>query len=859
MFRFRFSSVLLLMSLFYQSHFIFSQPSAKDSTVTLDCKNQPLRTVLEEVTKQTDAKFVYNDAIVDGKMVTCRFQKLSLEKALQKITERCALSYKIQPDKWIVIYEKKLDGAQINSIHGRVMDESSKAYLMGADVFLTGTYIGTSTDEDGGFVISNIPSGSYDLECRYIGYETETIRNIAVTEKIDVQYDLRMKMKPLKMKQITVTPSHFGIMGWTPGVRQTLTRNDIETIPQFGDDIYWAVRRLPGLSANDFSARFNVRGGGHDQILVLMDGLELYEPFHMKYIYGGALSIIDAAAIGGIDLMAGAFTAEYGDRLSGVFNIESKRVQPNDKNFSMGMSFMNARFLAQGSLSGDKGSWLVSVRRGYFDLIMKLIGAKEDIPLPYYYDVLGKWQYRLSNKHTLSVNVLHANDRISLVDDNGAKVDNGYGNSYIWLRLQSVLHPRMFVQTVVAMGRVEQKRMTLGRYDKTQDLFYSVSDERDFQSYDLKQDWDLEVSDRHALKWGFDYKQLDTYYDYLSVPQNHIYNDHNRSNYGFSTNEVVIGPSGHKTGAYFSYRFGIGRPLTVETGFRYDRISYTDERLTSPRLNIVYALGKRTYIRGGWGHFYQSQGIHELYVQDGERAFSQAEYAEHSVIGVEHFLKNGIQLRLESYYKKLSHLHPDYMNWQQSIDLFPEMLSDRCQIYYDGSTAAGIEFYAKKEYGVKFACWASYTLSVVRDRISRIVVDEREKQYQQELPGIFDQRHTFYLDVKYRPTLEWQFNVAWQFHTGYPYTDLVFSQLQSKNTEMGAYNDSRFPPYHRLDVRINRHFITARGSVTVFLEIVNVYNHKNVAYYDYSTAFDPNGRPQNVIVKRARHWFTLLP
>ena len=76
---------------------------------------------------------------------------------------------------------------------------------------------------------------------------------------------------------------------------------------------------------------------------------------------------------------------------------------------------------------------------------------------------------------------------------------------------------------------------------------------------------------------------------------------------------------------------------------------------------------------------------------------------------------------------------------------------------------------------------------------------------------------------------------------------------------MGAYNDSRFPPYHRLDLRINRHFITARGSVTVFLEIVNVYNQKNVAYYDYTTTFDPTGRPQNVIVKKARHWFTLLP
>ena len=203
-------------------------------------------------------------------------------------------------------------------------------------------------------------------------------------------------------------------MGDAGGSRQALSEEEIQTIPQFGEDVFRAVTRLPGITGNDYSARFTIRGGEQEEVLVRLDGVELFEPFHLKDINGAALSIVDVNLIEGVDLLTGGFPAEYGDRLSGVFDVRSRRPQPGHRRASVGLSMMNARALFEGA--DESRSWLVSARRGYLKIVLALMGKDEDIDLVYS-DLFAKYTQTLRFKHEMQLSLLRSTDEFDLLED----------------------------------------------------------------------------------------------------------------------------------------------------------------------------------------------------------------------------------------------------------------------------------------------------------------------------------------------------------------------------------------------------------------------------------------------------------
>jgi len=733
-------------------------------------------------------------------------------------------------------------------IKGIVLDRTTRQTLFGANIRVLGTSLGAVSGSDGRFVITQIPAGTYTLEATLLGYQSQRLDNKLITANTVLEVNFELAEAVIPLSEIIVTPGHFTIMQNEPAVRQALSREEIQSIPHFGEDIYRAVQRLPGISGNDFSAKFTVRGGENKEVLVLLDGLELYEPFHLNDI-GGGLSIVDVEAVGGINLMTGGFSAEYGDKLSGVFDISSITPDEGRRRTALGLSLLNARFKTEGSFKGGRGQWFLSARRGYLDLVMKLIGEADQLS-PDYYDVLGKVQYRLHDRHTLAAHVLRSGDQFDLVDkDEGDQVNSGYGNTYGWLTLKSFPSQKLFAQTVFSAGRVTRDRTgTDFNGTNRQQVRAFVAEKRAFQVYNLKQDWHYNFSDRHFLKWGFDLKSLDADYDYF-----------NRERVGagaapYDTITANTNPTGRKLGFYFADRARLLKSLTAEIGLRYDDNSYTADQNFSPRLNLAYTIGQSSVVRLGWGRFYQTQGIHELEVQDGENKFFPAELAEHRVIGLEHNFADGVNIRFEAYQKRLSQQRPYYSNLLDATHflVFPEVEEDRVTLVPEAGEAKGIELFVKKDNGGKLNWWGSYAFAFAEDQIGGKTV-----------PRNFDQRHTVYLDFNYRPNPKWRLNWAWQYHSGWPYTEATFKRVALNNGGFsydlvyGPRHSARLPAYHRFDVRVNRYFDAGKGRLAVFLEMINLYNRTNVRTYEYNLDVQPNG--QFVSTRHVEKWLPLLP
>jgi len=133
------------------------------------------------------------------------------------------------------------------------------------------------------------------------------------------------------------------------------------------------------------------------------------------------------------------------------------------------------------------------------------------------------------------------------------------------------------------------------------------------------------------------------------------------------------------------------------------------------------------------------------------------------------------------------------------------------------------------------------------------------------VPGRFDQRHTLSFDLNYRPSARWRFNMAWQYRSGWPYTDRTLRLGETAAGEfffydqVGEPNATRYPAFHRLDLRLNRAFKTSKGQVHAYLELTNLYNHGNVRTYEYNFECTNSTTPDCRYRKDPEFWFKLLP
>lgn len=629
---------------------------------------------------------------------------------------------------------------------------------------------------------------------------------------------------PVTSEEIVVMPSRFTLLTNEPEQRQFLSREDVQSLPHLSDDIYRAIVRVPGTAATDMSARFSIRGGDQDEVEVLIDGAEVYDPFHVKDLFR-AFSTIDSEAVGAVEILTGGFPAQYGGRLSGV--IEMSSLAPTEIRTEIGISLLNTRLLSSGVFNESRGSWVFSFRRGYLKELLKLIDDT-DTADPDYYDLLGKLQYSIGDRHVISANVLMSRDRITVHEAQGADAKADYDDSYGWVNLRSAITPRLYAQTVVSTGEMSTNRD--GVYDDISEKG-SLTDRRSFRFTALKNDTTFDLTPRQALKAGVNLKQMSGSYDYDGFAE--IDNTIHFAGPSVIERRAQVDASGSDISAYVADRVRLSERMVIEAGVRVDRQSYTpDGTHIGPRLNAGVLLGPRTALRAAWGRFYQPQAVNELQVEDGINEFHAAQRADHALIGLDHQFARGLTTRIEAYEKRLSNPRPRFENLFDHVILFPELRGDRYAITPEKARTRGVELLVRKDNGGPVSGWVSLVRSSA--------VDEIEGR---EVPRSWDQTDAVGFSVNLRRGTRWNFNVAGVYHTGWPTTNVEATFVDGVfNAHLGEVNADRLPAYKRVDFRASRHLSTSLGGFGFFLELFNALKFENVTRVDgFSFTLQPDG------------------
>jgi len=761
-----------------------------------------------------------------------------------------------------------------STVRGRVTDSQSREPIGQAEVVVVRTGPRAYTEDDGRFVLERVPAGACTLSVTRMGY-APLRHELTVTEGAEHAIDLQLTRSAVRLEEVTVTPGSFSFMGQGTGTRQTMSREDVQAVPQIGDDIFRAVNRLPGLASNDYAAHFGIRGGRHDETLILLDGLELYEPYHLKDFNEGAISIIDAETIEGVQLMTGGFPARYGNKRSGVFDITSRTLEPDRTHIDLGMSFMNSNVMARGPFLNDKGSWLAFGRIGYMGPVFQFID-QADLPKPDYEDVFAKLNYQLTPNQALALDVLHAGDRYKYdipattgfndTINTDEIADTDYRNSYVWTTLKSTFGPRTTVRTLLSGGIVKRARDGSERDILKPTPFYAIHNDRTFTTLGAAQDWSLGLSERNLLSFGVDYRgqhNTDTFQDI-------VFGDPNDPEAPEPGDTVVtnnhIETRGSRLSLYLSDRWRVVSPLVVEAGVRYDRATWTGDDDVSPRASAALDLGRGMTARVGWGYFRQMQGIDDVSSLDATRTYFRSELSEQWTAGWDRVGAKGSLIRVEGYYKRGSHLRPVFRNWKGAIDAFPEVNEDRIKVFPDRAEGKGVEIYFDRPIGERLTARASYAYSVADEGVVKIenVNEAGQPPYDLHHPNPQDQAHAANADLTYRVG-GWSVNGSFAWHSGWPSTEEHLETVVNANpppaTEEAArpikLYGARLPDYLRLDMRVNRRWPTRWGAFGASLEVINVTNNTNVFGYDYFRTQDSSG---SIVLEQGEEtWFSIFP
>lgn len=712
------------------------------------------------------------------------------------------------------------------SITGTVRNQESLEPLAGAVVRVVGRNVETRSDALGRFEVGSLAPGAYTLEAEREDFLLAEMPGVVVGAGAPAVVALTLQPVPFLREEIVVRPSRLSLLDEEPAAPLSLSRDDIEALPHLAGDLFRALSLLPGTAGNDVTAQFHVHGGRRDEVLVLLDGQELYEAYHL-HDFDKAVSVVEPGALAGASLSTGAFPASHGDRMSGVLDMTTA-VPSAPHRTRLSLSLISAVAASGGSFGGERGTWLASGRRGAIDLASRLLGHED----PAFWDLYGKLGYALGDRSSLRAHLLHAGDSLDFEqDDRGERklFDTDYDSSYLWATHQAVVGERLLFETTASHSQIDRDRVGL---EDEEDQSFEVTDVRETGVSGLGQSWNLQATPGHAVKWGFEARRYETEYDYTSLIEPDLVLVSDLAEPRVGLNRFADSFRGEHLGAYASDRFSPWEPVTVEVGLRYDRHTLTGDTLASPRVNLAWRPRENSVVRASWGHFYQSQRPYELQVEDGATRFSPAERSEHRVLGYERLLGRHERsplraLRLEAYRREISDPRPRYESIFEPVNVFPEAEPDRVRIAPGSSRSEGVELMLRGAAGRRADWWVNYAWAEARDRIRG-----------RDVPRQIDQTHTVNLFFNTHLARSWDLSLAWRYHTGWPTTPVFTATVEDEEGEpelvpvLGPLNSERLPEYHRLDLRASRDWRLRSGRLVFFLDLQNVYNRKNLAGFD---------------------------
>ncbi|MFA7082501.1 MAG: TonB-dependent receptor [Bacteroidales bacterium] len=746
---------------------------------------------------------------------------------------------------FVFIIITTITSAQTGSVRGFVYDKATGETIIYSNILILNTTYGSSTDNNGYFVISKVPKGDYNIRVTFMGYEEKILPIKVVSNEITT---LKIELEPSSklLNAVEIRAERLAAKTESQVSIEKITAKDITQMPSIGgtSDLAQYMQVLPGvIFTGDQGGQLYIRGGSAIQNKVLLDGMVIYNPFHSI----GLFSVFETDVIRNADIFTGGFGAKYGGILSSVMDISTRDGNKKNTKGKVGLNTFGANLLIEGPIIkqdtslGITLSYLFTAKNSYLSQSSKTIYSYIDGNLPYdFLDLYGKLTLSGDNGSKVSVFGFNYTDKVTNYKSiaNFDWINRGVGANFLLLPGNT----SALVEGIFAYSdyTVNMKETTTGNAKSSNIGGFNVG--------------------LSATNFYVDNKLIYGVEMIGSTTSTNITEVRNGKpttipNVNYST----------ELGVYGLFK-GVWGKFLYEPSFRLSYYASMSKASPEPRLALKYNITDWFRLKAATGIYSQifidtkpdvdivnlftgyetisPESMNIVRTYKGEEISSYLQSSKHFIFGAEFDITRNITLNVEGYYKSMDGLislnRNKYFNDDHEYIDKPDYLKKEYAI--ENGKAYGMDISIKYD-DDRLYLWTVYSLG-------KVVREDEKVQYAPH----YDRRHNVNVLISYQVGLSrsWEISLRWNYGSGFAYTPnkggqelldfqsgIDYNYIYANGTLqmlLGDYNSKRLPEYHRLDLSIKKRFEIFKSSILELnLSVTNVYNRNNLFYQDRIT------------------------
>jgi TonB family protein len=755
-----------------------------------------------------------------------RFRFTPARRNGEPIAARIRYRYVFEPPPEPVLAPLPTTG----SLSGKLLTEHDGTPIVRAQISVTASDGGETyhleTDAAGAFALEDLAPGSYRVEVKAGEFlDLAHLETVQAGEQTGLSY----RMRSVGPGEDSDEYGARAVIAAPPRevTRRTVSRELMYRIPGTGNDPIRSVEVLPGVSRPPFgSGQLIVRGSAPADSQVIVDGVPIPQLYH----FGGLRSVYNGQMLRQVSLFPGNFSSRFGRKSGGIFELETRDPQADRLHGVLDLSPIDTSVLLEGPIT-KRFAVAASVRRSVFDLALRALSSGESnssftaVPSYYDYQFIGAW--RPSSRDLIRLQFYGSNDRLGLLDVNETEANAVAAANAVNLTSRFNLFQASWRRQV---GKRTDQYMTVQAGPTSTDAGVGTQFRLELHNIQVyaRAEWLTRIAENVRLVSGIDVN-TGTYsarYKGPSIGQSEGNpNENPDDQIGVKASGSILQP-----GVYADLAVDLG-PVTLNAAVRGDYYDEIRNYSIDPRFLLEWRIHPRWTWKAGAGLYSQPPQLQESNRSIGNIHLDPIRTA-HFSSSLYWMPTDGLKFGLEGFYKLI---WDNVTAGQDAND--PAYTNDGQGRIYGGEVSA--EVHPKDSH---FTGILSYTL-LSSERQDHVGLAWRSFDY--------EQTHGLTVALLYQLPRNWEVGAALRYYTGNPYTPItgrVYNATdRSYQQLLGQVNSARNPAFNRVDFRIQKTWQGRRNTITLYLDVQNLLNHKNqeaVFYnYDYTRQGVVNGLP----------------